>query len=68
MKLKKIKHLTNKDIDKICKKYSTRDDKGFVHCNDCPLGFEHEYVCIKVDKAYVLKHIGNMYVEVEQCK
>ena len=21
----------------ICKKYSAKDDKGFVHCNECPL-------------------------------
>lgn len=22
---------------KICAKYSTRDEEGFVHCNECPL-------------------------------
>lgn len=29
--------LTNEREKAICKKYSTRDSEGKVHCNECPL-------------------------------
>ncbi len=29
--------LTTEREKAICKKYSARDSKGYVHCNDCPL-------------------------------
>lgn len=33
----------------ICKKYSARDEKGLVHCNECPLSVgnpkKHDYRC-----------------------
>ena len=28
--------LIGDDIE-ICKKYSAKDDKGLIHCNECPL-------------------------------
>ena len=27
----------------ICRKYSTRDKDGYVHCNDCPLVIDRKY-------------------------
>lgn len=27
---------------KICKKYSARDEEGFVHCKECPLAIDHD--------------------------
>lgn len=27
---------------KICKKYSARDEKGLVHCKECPLVIDHD--------------------------
>ena len=32
----KYMELTDKEKD-ICKRYSTRDKQGYVHCLDCPL-------------------------------
>jgi len=39
--------LTNERERKICKKYSARDDRGFVHCSKCPLrrGEPQEFKC-----------------------
>ena len=28
--------LTGEEVE-ICKKYSAKDEKGLVHCNECPL-------------------------------
>ena len=29
-----------KEEKEICKEYSKRDDKGFVHCHECPLAID----------------------------
>lgn len=34
--------LTAKEKE-ICKKYSRRDDSGFVNCFECPLVLDHKY-------------------------
>lgn len=34
--------LTNERERKICKKYSTRDETGKVHCSECPLNKSEE--------------------------
>lgn len=31
----------------ICKEYSKRDEKGFVHCHDCPLAIDKKYALCK---------------------
>lgn len=37
--------LTDKQ-KKICEKYSARDEKGLVHCKECPLVIDHyEHTC-----------------------
>ena len=40
-----IDMLTDKQ-KKICEKYSARDEKGLVHCKECPLVIDHyEHTC-----------------------
>lgn len=28
---------------KICEKYKARDEKGLVHCKECPLVIDHDW-------------------------
>lgn len=37
---------------KICKKYSTRDKDGYVHCTDCPLVVDRKYYMCKANSHY----------------
>lgn len=44
---------------KICDKYSARDEEGFVHCHECPLAINHTYhLCLKVATRHDLKEYG----------
>lgn len=63
---KKIKDLSKKQIDTICKKYGKRDEKGLVHCNECPLSSEYHCVCIKSQRRWFLKEYGNEEIEVDE--
>lgn len=63
---KKIKDLTLEEVTMICKKYSTRDAEGFVHCNECPLASKYHCVCIKSERRWFLKEYGNEEIEVEE--
>ena len=36
-----------KEEKEICKEYSKRDEKGFVHCNECPLAVDERYALCK---------------------
>ena len=44
--------LTSKKEEKICKKYSTRDDTGYVHCSECPLVKDKGYLMCKANSHY----------------
>ena len=37
--------ITNEREQKICDKYRARDEKGFVHCNECPLNKGEDAKC-----------------------
>lgn len=40
--------LTTEREKKICKKYTTRDGKGLVHCRECPLrkrSYKSDFMC-----------------------
>ena len=39
--------ITNKREQKICDKYSARDNEGKVHCKECPLrkGYNYDFRC-----------------------
>ena len=37
--------ITNEREQKICDKYKARDEKGFVHCNECPLSKGEDAKC-----------------------
>lgn len=45
--LEKKKMLTTEREKKICEKYSARDAKGYVHCNECPLTIDKDLVICK---------------------
>lgn len=36
-----------KEEKEICKEYSKRDEKGFVHCIECPLTIDKRYALCK---------------------
>ena len=36
----------------ICNKYSAKDEKGFVHCNECPLVLDHNELMCKGNSHY----------------
>lgn len=36
----------------ICAKYSKRDEKGFVHCKECPLVVDAENYMCKANSKY----------------
>lgn len=36
-----------KEEKEICNEYSKRDEKGFVHCNECPLAIDKRYALCK---------------------
>jgi len=47
----------SKEEKEICKKYSKRDNKGLVHCNECPLAYDKKYALCKANiskKDYIL--------------
>ena len=45
--------LTEDQINAICEKYRKADEKGKVHCSECPLAFDTEmFLCIK-NAAYI---------------
>ena len=39
----------------VCKKYSTRDDNGFVHCKECPLVVDVDRFICKATLRYYNK-------------
>lgn len=63
---KKIKDLTLEEVNAICKEYSTRDEEGFVHCNECPLGNSTYCICLNSDKEWFLERYGNREIEVDE--
>lgn len=36
-----------KEEKETCKKYSARDEEGFVHCHECPLAADRRYAMCK---------------------
>ena len=67
---KKIKDLSKKQIDTICKKYGERDEEYKVHCFECPLGDPNYCICLNSDsnsdKKWFLERYGNRKIEVEE--
>lgn len=62
---KKIKDLSEKQIDTICKKYIKKDEEGKVHCFECPLAHPVYCACLNGDKEWFLERYGNRKIEVE---
>ena len=44
--------LRTEEQKEICKKYSTMDDKGLVHCKDCPLVINIKYALCQANCHY----------------
>lgn len=63
---KKIKDLSEKQIDNICKKYEEKDEKGWVHCFECPLVHPIYPACLRGDKKWFLERYGNKEIEVDE--
>lgn len=43
--------MTQKE-NEICKKYSARDENGFVHCKECPLVVDADGFMCKANSRY----------------
>lgn len=64
----KIKDLTKKQINYICKIYSKRDHNNYVHCSECPLSNNYLAVCIKVKeyRKLIMQLYGNKEIEIKE--
>ena len=38
-----------KEEKEICKQFGQRDEKGYVHCRDCPLAIDLRYALCKAN-------------------
>ena len=50
----------------ICRKYSARDDDGYVHCNDCPLVVDQRYYMCRANSHYDRKSKEWVFDDVEE--